>query len=193
MKGLASIVIGGAVVASGVAFAQTSGAEAARAEAAQRQSRYQIGQLERLLEGAVEHGLNMMRDRLQQAAQMPADLLVSDNAHARGFRLEGYGVFFDVSVPTFDASMTWSLRTLDQTDLGLDSALKALQTYVKNSGDASLDQALRRVELQVNPAVLTKNAAPQNAGTRTVTAASVAAAPAAQDPILSDPNEAYRT
>ena len=30
------------------------------------------------------------------ARQMPADLLVSDNAHARGFRLEGYGVFFDV-------------------------------------------------------------------------------------------------
>jgi hypothetical protein len=182
------------VVASGIAFAQTStSAEAARAETVQRQSRYQIGQLERLLEGAVEHGLNMMRDRLQQAAQMPADLLVSDNAHARGFRLEGYGVFFDVSVPTFDASMTWSLRTLDQTDLGLDSALKALQTYVKNSGDASLDQALRRVELQVNPAMATRNVPQQVSGSRTVTAASVAATPAAQDPIFSDPNEAYRT
>jgi len=195
VKGLASIVVGGVLAASGVAAAQTNtNAEAAKAEAQQRQSRYQIGQLERLLEGAVEHGINEMRDRLQAVAQMPPDLLVSDNAHARGFRLEGYGVFFDVIVPTFDASMTWSLRTLDQTDLGFDSALKALQSYVKNSGDANLEQALRRVELQVTPATLTRSVAPPPTGGRTVTAAT-ASAPAsapAPDPILADPNEAYR-
>jgi hypothetical protein len=199
VKGLASIVIGGIVAASvgtasGTAFAQTN-AEQARAEAAQRHSRYQIGQLERLLEGAVEHGLNMVRERLQTVAQMPADLMVSDNAHARGFRLEGYGVFFDVSVPSFDASMTWSLRTLDQNDLGLDSALKAIQTYVKNSGDVNLEQALRRVELQVNPGTLARSTTPQQSGARTVTAsaASTPADPAPTDPVLADPNEAYRT
>jgi hypothetical protein len=199
VKGLASIVIGGVVVASvatasGSAFAQTN-VEAARADASQRQSRYQIGQLERLFEGAVEHGLNMVRERLQTVAQMPADLLVSDNAHARGFRLEGYGVFFDVSVPSFDASMTWSLRTLDQNDLGFDSALKALQTYIKDSGDVNLEQALKRVELQVNPAILTRSSVPQLPGARTVTGsvASTAADTPATDPILVDPNEAYRT
>jgi hypothetical protein len=181
-------------MAPGTALAQTD-TEQARAEAALRQSRYQIGQLERLLEGAVEHGLNMVRERLQSVAQMPADLLVSDNAHARGFRLEGYGVFFDVSVPSFDASMTWSLRTLDQNDLGLDSALKAIQTYVKNSGDVNLEQALRRVELQVNPGTLARSAAPQQSGGRTVTAsaASTPAAPPPADPVLADPDEAYRT
>jgi hypothetical protein len=199
VKGLASIVIGGVVVASvgmvpGTALGQTN-AERVKAEAAQRHSRYQIGQLERLLEGAVEHGLNMVRERLQTVAQMPADLLVSDNAHARGFRLEGYGVFFDVSVPSFDASMTWSLRTLDQNDLGLESALKAIQTYVKNSGDVNLEQALRRVELQVNPGILTRSAAPQQSGARTVTAsaASTPASPPPPDPVLADPNDAYRT
>jgi hypothetical protein len=181
-------------MAPGTALAQTN-SEQARAEAALRQSRYQIGQLERLLEGAVEHGLNMVRERLQSVAQMPADLLVSDNAHARGFRLEGYGVFFDVSVPSFDASMTWSLRTLDQNDLGLDSALKAIQTYVKNSGDVNLEQALRRVELQVNPGTLARSATPQQAAGRTVTAsaASTPAAPPPTDPVLADPDEAYRT
>jgi hypothetical protein len=178
---------------SGSAFAQTN-VEAGRAEAVQRQSRYQIGQLERLLEGAVEHGLNMVRERLQTVTQVPADLLVSDNAHARGFRLEGYGVFFDVTVPAFDASMTWSLRTLDQNDLGLESALKAIQTYVKNSGDVNLEQALRRVELQVNPGTLARSATPQQSAGRTVTASAAstpAVAPA--DPVLVDPNEAYRT
>src|SRR5438034_11624697 len=125
------VVVGGVVVGS-VASAASVGAQTNAATAAeQKQSRYQVGQMERLLEGAVEHGLNMVKDRLQTVAQMPADLLVSDNAHARGFRLEGYGVLFDVSVPTFNASMTWSLRTLDQNDLGLASALQALQNFVK--------------------------------------------------------------
>jgi hypothetical protein len=91
--------------------------------------------------------------------------------------------------------LTWSLRTLDQTDLGFDSALKALQNYVKNSGDANLEQALRRVELQVTPGTLTRSSAPQMAGARTVTAstASVPQNPPAPDPILVDTNEAYRT
>ena len=47
-----------------------------------------------MLEGAVEHGATVIRDRLQ--ALLPADMLLTENARARGFRLEGYGVFFDV-------------------------------------------------------------------------------------------------
>src|SRR5262249_17380116 len=165
---------------------------AARAAAEQR---YQIGQMERVLEGAVEHGLTNTRDRLQALAQMPADTLVSDNAHARGFRLEGYGVFFDVVVPSFESTLTWSLRTLYQTDLGLDRALRTLNSYVKSAGDPNLEQALKRLELQVSPAVLARTSLPEISGARNATgsAASVDAdrTPAA-DPILVDPAEAYR-
>ena len=82
------------------AAAQTNAARRAAAE-----QRYQIGQMERVLEGAVEHGVTITRDRLQALAQMPPDMLVSDNAHARGFRLEGYGVFFDVVVPSFETTL----------------------------------------------------------------------------------------
>ena len=83
--------------------AQQTGRHSRQQQAARRaaQQRYQIGQMERVLEGAVEHGVTVTRDRVQALAQVPADLLVSDNAHARGFRLEGYGVFFDVIVPSF--------------------------------------------------------------------------------------------
>ena len=161
--------------------------------------RYQIGQMERVLEGAVEHGLTVTRDRVQALAQVPAELLVSDNAHARGFRLEGYGVFFDVAVPSFYTTLTWSLRTLDQNDLGLDSALRALQAHVRTSGDPNLEQALKRVELQMNPAVLAGSAAPDTQGARTATGSAAStstgtppAPPSADDPILADPNEAYR-
>ncbi len=99
MKRLASILIAGTITAAAAPAAAQSGA-ADRRGPRRAEQRYQIGQMERVLEGAVEHGVTVTRDRLQELAQVPADLLVSDNAHARGFRLEGYGVFFDVIVPS---------------------------------------------------------------------------------------------
>ena len=130
----------------------------ARAADDTKQSRYQIGQMERVLEGAVEHGVSNIRDRLQAVG--PTELLISDNARARGFRLDGYGVFFDVVVPSLDTTVLWSIRTLDQNDLGLESALKALQTHIRNAGDVNLEQALRRIELQMNPLLLARVATP---------------------------------
>ena len=199
MRGLATIIIAGAVAAAPVSAQQTVATQptlqAARLAA---QQRYEIGQMERVLEGAIEHGVAVTRDRVQAIAQVQADLLVSDNAHARGFRLEGYGVFFDVIVPSFLTTLTWIQRTLDQNDLGLDSALRTLQTHVKTSGDPNLEQALKRVELQVNPGGLARpEPAASVTGARTVTgsaASTNADTPAAgDDPVLADPNEAYRT
>jgi hypothetical protein len=190
VKRLAAIILTASVTAAAPAAAQ-QGATRAAAE-----QRYQIGQMERVLEGAVEHGLTSTRDRVQALAQVPADLLVSENAHARGFRLDGYGVFFDVVVPSFETTLTWSLRTLDQNDLGLDSALRTLKSHVKGEGDPNLEQALKRVELQVNPAVLARSSVAVPPGTRNATGSAASAndtqAPPV-DPILTDPNEAYRT
>lgn len=174
-----------------------------------REARYQIGQMERLLEGAVEHGAAVIRDRL--AAVMPADMLLTESARARGFRLDGYGMFFDVEVPSLAGTLPWSIQTLDQNDLGLDSALRTLRSFIERSAsnDVNLQQALKRVELQVAPvsAALTPLAAPPAAANapaaaaaRAITGSAAAvtsdqAAPAvaARDAILSDPNEAYRT
>jgi len=191
------IIVTGCVIAAGPASAQTTQASRdVREEAAARQQRYEISTLERVLEGAVEHGLTVTRERLQTVAQMPSDLLLSDNAHARGFRLEGYGVFFDVTVPSFDA-MLWTLRTLDQNDLGLDSAMKELQQIVK--GNVNAEQALRRVELQVTPVAANRVSPWQSVADSRVVTGSTAAAPdaptdarPAQDSILSEPSEAYR-
>ncbi|HZT77789.1 MAG TPA: hypothetical protein VFA27_14140 [Vicinamibacterales bacterium] len=198
------LLVVGTLIAAPV-WAQTA-ASTARAEAEARQSRYQIGQMERLLEGAVEHGVTLIRDRFQKLTQTPAELLVTDNAHARGFRLDGYGVFFDVTAPSFETSaLVWSLRTLDQNDLGVDSALKTLQDRVK--GDPSAEQALKRLEIQVGPVAVARVANPAVAGARNATGSVAAtsldqppadtAVPAnplsPNDPILADPNEAYRT
>jgi hypothetical protein len=164
-----------------------------------KEARYQIGQMERLLEGAVEHGATVIRDRLQ--ALMPADMLLADNARARGFRLDGYGVFFDVEVPSLEGTVPWIFRTLDQNALGLDNALRTVRSFIDSSagGDVNLQQALKRIELQMAPnqplAVAASSSAPAVTG-----AGSAAAAPAdspgkptADDPILNNPDEAYRT
>lgn len=184
------------LIVCGCLAAVPASAQTARQDPDTSQQRYQIAVLERVLEGAVEHGVAVTRDRMQAVAQMPTELLVSDNAHARGFRLEGYGVFFDVSVPSFFSTL-WTLQTLDQNNLGLDSAMKELQQLVR--GNANAEQALKRIELQVNPMGLTRgaNALPAIAGARNAvgSAASLNDDPSPRqsgDPILKDPNEAYR-
>jgi hypothetical protein len=184
-----------------------------QAAAQLREARYQIGQMERLLEGAVEHGASVIRDRL--SAVMPADMLLTESARARGFRLDGYGMFFDVEVPSLAGTLPWSIQTLDQNDLGLDSALRTLRSFIERSAsnDVNLQQALKRVELQVAPvgtalAPLAGSAAvsaatavngPAAPNARNAAAPPAAATPnpavalAAREAILSDPNEAYRT
>jgi hypothetical protein len=191
-----TVTIAGLVLGTAGVLAAAQNAATARATADQKQSRYQIGVMERVLEGAVEHGATVTRDRLQ--ALLPAQMLISENARVRGFRLDGYGVFFDVEVPSLEGTLPWSFRTLDQNDLGLESALKALQSHVEAAGDPNLRQALERVELQVGPMTrVTRSTARTVAGGAGATgSASVASAGAdAQpsiDPILNNPEEAYR-
>ena len=185
---IASVAVGAAVVPLAA-----QNAAAARAAADQKQSRYQIGVMERVLEGAVEHGATVTRDRLQ--ALLPAQMLLSENARVRGFRLDGYGVFFDVEVPSLEGTLPWSFRTLDQNDLGLESALKALHAHIEAAGDPNLQQALTRIELQVGPmsAVTRGGGAPAGARYATGSAAATGAdGRQSTDPILSDPEEAYR-
>ena len=110
-----------------------------------RDSRYQIGMMEGVLEKAVEHGAAATRERLQKV--LPADMLLSQPPRVRGVRLANYGVLFDIDVPSLDTAPIWSLQTLDQNNLGLQSAINALRQHVDASGDANLRQALERMEL----------------------------------------------
>lgn len=178
----------------------------AQAAAEQRQQRYQIGVMERVLEQAVEHGATVTRDRLQ--ALIPADRMVSEAARVRGFRIETYGMFFDVEVPSllYEATLPWMFRTLDQNNLGLARALETLRAVVEKTGDVNLEQALKRIELQVAPVTVAAESAstpaagvagPSRPGARTLSGAaatttSTVTTEQAADPILDDPEEAYR-
>ncbi|HYM24195.1 MAG TPA: hypothetical protein VEU08_13345 [Vicinamibacterales bacterium] len=154
------IVVVGLVAANAApAFAQPAPTRA------DMESRYQIGQLERVLEGAVEHGVTVVRIKMQEVTQLPMDLMVSDNAHARGFRLEGYGVFFDVIAPSFETSAL-VMRMMDQKPNTLTLTQLA-------------QPATAGVREQTGSTASLQDRDPQPA--------------APTDPILTDPNEVYRT
>src|SRR5215467_3488783 len=110
MKILSTLVVG--ISLASPAFAQSP---ARSADA--RQVHYQIDMMERVLEAAVAHGAAGFRDRLQAVApDAPFELLIIDTPRVRGFKLDPYGVFFDVSVPSLNGTLTWSLKVLDQND-----------------------------------------------------------------------------
>ncbi len=172
-------------------FAQAERESAAALASMKARSNMSI--MEGVLERAVVLGANNLNRRVRAVA--PQDvLLLTGEASARGFRLEGYGFFFDVEVPVLRQSVAWSLRALmDQSGVPLGVALSELRTYVQSVQDArtrqSLEQALRRIELQVGGDVN---------GLTAVAAAAPGAAPAPSPKLsaaalawLNDPNGAY--
>jgi hypothetical protein len=189
------------VAAAVVTIAALSAASPAFAQSApptreQRDLRYQIGMMEGVLEKAVEHGAAVVREHLQRV--MPADMLLSQPPRVRGVRLEGYGVVFDIDVPTLQSTSIWSLQTLDQNNLGLESAMNEVRAHVNASGDTNLKQALQRIELAVPLPTLVNTQGAPAAPPRQTTGSALAAndtpqADSAPDPIVANPGEAYHT
>jgi hypothetical protein len=184
-----------------VGFAPGAFAQAPLSEADQVKSRQKISMMESVLESAVANGA----DSLMRAVRvvMPPDALMLTGApSARGFRLEGYGVFFDVEVPTIRPTMAWTLRQMvDQNGLGAVAAVNQLKAYIATVQDprqrATLDRALRRLELQVGPVgpvPQDASASARTVGASTVTAQTTVApvaAPPVDPQVIEDPNAAY--
>jgi hypothetical protein len=155
-----------------------------------------------LMEGALARAVNFGAASLNQEirAVMPDMMVLAGESTARGFHLDGYGVFFDVEVPVLRQSMMWRLRTmLDQDQQGATEALTDLRRFVASSSGperASAEAALRRLEAQIRPFGMAR----RDSGPAIMAAG--AGAPAAADPapaerpkvnpqLLNDPNKAY--
>ena len=115
-------------------------------------ARYQLAIMADVLERAVQQGARLI-SRQSPMSQM---MLIGGDARARGFRLEGYVIFFDVDVPTMRQSVVWSWRMLDLTGGGAAGAIEELKAHLKTVTDPAqrrtLDQAIRQLELQLGPA-----------------------------------------
>lgn len=189
-----------------VALTTSAAAQPAASPTPQEQLRHQIYLMEGVLSRAVTSGA--ARLNAQFRAVMPDLVVVAGESNARGFNLEGYGVFFDVEVPVLRQSMMWSLRTmLDQDTQGASDALNSLRAIVASTTGQErvmAENALHRLELQLRPFGVPTQAPPAAAG-QGVQAASMsgfgapgAAAPAPVAPrptinavLLQDPNKAY--
>jgi hypothetical protein len=177
------------------AFAQTPPPEVDQVKARQK-----ISMMESVLESAVANGADSLMREVR--AVMPPDALMLTGApSARGFRLEGYGVFFDVEVPAFRKTMAWTLRQMvDENGLGAASAVNQLKAYIATVQDprvrASLTSALRRLELQVGPVGPAPSATAvraQSVGPTTVSSQTTVtpAAPPVDVAVIEDPNGTY--
>jgi hypothetical protein len=143
----------------------------------QVEARYQLAIMADVLERAVQQGARLMSRQWQGG--MPQMLLIDGGARARGFRLEGFGIFFDVDVPAMRQSVVWSWRMLDLTGGGPAGAIEELKAHLKTVTDPAqrkiVDQAIRQIELQISPSgavadsLRTENA-PHREGQATVVA-----------------------
>jgi hypothetical protein len=191
-------LVGGALVLSiaPVALAQTPPSDADQVRARQK-----ISMMESVLESAVANGADSLMRQVR--AVMPPDaLMMTGVPSVRGFRLEGYGVFFDVEVPAFRRTMAWTLRQMvDENGLGAATAVNQLKAYIATVQDprmrGSLERALRRLELQVGPVGPVPSdaagARPQTVGAVPVTAQTQSApdGPMVNLAVIEDPNAAY--
>ena len=187
-------VVTAGVLMAGMAAGQTPAPTTSTSPATQR-ARYQMGTMESVLERAVEHAASVTRERLRSV--IPVRMLLSEGTRVRGFRLDGWGLFFDVMVPNLEGALTWSYVTLNQNDLGLETAMRDLRSLVEKTGDTDLRQAFDRIELQVGPRRVTAAATADPRATATGRTAPLTPAPAARvapaDPILNDLEGAWRT
>ena len=101
-------------------------------------ARYQIAAMESVLERYVQLGARRLSQQVQ--AISPDMLFIGGAARARGFQLDGYGVFFNVDVPALRRSVAWSFRQMGRTDGGIQAAMASLK---RNLGQVS-NQAVRR-------------------------------------------------
>ena len=114
----------------------------------QVKARQRISTMEGVLERAVKNGADNMVRQVRAVATDPP--MLSGLPEARGFRLDGYGVFFDVEVPQLIFPVTWPLRQLyrDNTNRVVDD-LRALMVNLDPAQREQVSQMVRRLELQV--------------------------------------------
>ena len=89
-------------------------------------ARYKVRVMEGVLEKSVQQAALRLNEQLQRVS--PDLIQLAGAAHARGYRLEGYGLFFDVEVPAaMRQTMGWTARVMRQQHEGVSEALGSLK------------------------------------------------------------------
>ena len=118
------------------------------------QRRNQIRMIEGVLVQAVRLGAAEVSKEMQRFE--PAGVTVLTGVpRARGFLLDGYGVFFDVEIPDMNQSVIWSMMNMQrdrQLGNAFDSLLAAIDTMPAGPQRQQAQAALQQVTKTVGPA-----------------------------------------
>ena len=152
-------------------------------EADQIKARQRISVMEGALERAVSNGAeSMLRQFKAVMSELP---MLTGLPEARGFRLDGYGVFFDVEVPALRLPVTWPLRMLyrDSTNRIVVDELRAMMVNLEGRQREQVSQLLRRLELQSQGLIMQAGGG-QGSG-------ALLLPQRASDPVVDDPETRY--
>ena len=164
---------------------------------------YLIRQLESVLTNAVKTGATSLANQLKLVD--PTSLFVTGNARSRGFELDGYGVVFDVDVPTMMQSVLWTAQTLQR-----QQEMNQLRDTINDPRTTDTirrfaENELRRIERVINPLAVPLPSSPavpvargmvaatttDDATTTGARGASGTTSPSAGAPDLRSPDEMY--
>jgi hypothetical protein len=183
-KGCYSVVVTVVVAATlVVAFPSALIGQSAVPDAQER--RRNIRYMEGVLAQAVRVGAEQVGKELERIDPNASTVLLG-SPRARGFMLEGHGIFFDVEVPDMDQSIVRSL-VMTQREQLIGNAADSLRQAINSMPEG---QTMQQVQLALK--FLTGTGAardPQAASSPSSPAPVQVVAPA----ILTDPRKVYRT
>ena len=138
-----------------VAMAVPAISQAQGAPRNEQRRRNEIRMIEGVLVQAVRLGAEEVSKEMQRFE--PAGVTVLTGVpRARGFLLDGYGVFFDVEIPDMNQSVIWSMMNVQrdrQVGNALDSLRSALETMPDGPNRQQAQMALQQVTKTVGPAM----------------------------------------
>jgi hypothetical protein len=153
--------------------------------------------VEAVLSSAVRGGAEHLAEQLGSGS--PNMSFFTGQARARGFSLDGYGVFFHVEIPEMQLSLITSIATLERDEAiaeTIEGLRRAVRGMPEGASKLQAEQTLRRLEIQVGP--VTPIADPSTVARPNMLAAantnqgSDLPAVSAMPEILRDPNATYR-
>lgn len=126
-------------------------------------SRLQMTVMEDAFARAVEGVHGRAIDALQVSAGLPAMFTFDGNTRARAFRIDGYGVFFDVDLPPIPRSVEWSVRVLDNGAV-LVGDIEQLQEQLNRLNDPRVTRVLQPIIKNMQTKVSSGSTASGQAG-----------------------------
>ena len=118
----------GQLALTGVLLCAVPAAGQPAADGSRPAAERQVRLIEQGLEQAVRRGVDALEQRLP--APLPGLVVFAGTIRARGFVVDGYGLFFDVEFPVVRRSILWSITAMRQHDSAMAQSLANLRRRV---------------------------------------------------------------